>query len=349
MDRPLISIIIPVYNTENYLRQCVESVLSQTYSAWQLILADDGSSDSSSEICDTFSRLDKRIITLHLPNRGVSAARNAGIEKASGKFITFIDADDMLTPQFLEVCLAKAQEIEYLCRNHNPSKQDKHDNKGVIVQTLWKKFSEGERPVFPVKIDKKTDCIVFTPEKAVESMLYQTGLCSSVWATLYSSSLFKNIRFSEGLRYEDLEIAWRLMLKAKKIVLIRKQLYLYRIHSTSFLNSLIPSRLDVLTVTERIENELKANFIDKYPSLVRAARDRRLSANFNIYGLLQLPNTLPEELQIETSLECKKLICGYRFESLKNRKVRFKNKIGILLTYIGGFSLIRKLAPLIYH
>lgn len=97
----MISIIIPIYNAEAYLRQCIDSIIRQTYTDWELILVDDGSSDSSASICDEYEQADKRIIALHQPNKGVSAARNAGIVRAKGKYLCFVDADDWLEENFL--------------------------------------------------------------------------------------------------------------------------------------------------------------------------------------------------------------------------------------------------------
>jgi glycosyltransferase involved in cell wall biosynthesis len=97
-----LSIIVPVYNVEKYLCECIKSIINQTYTNWELILVDDGSTDNSGSICDEFADIDSRIIVLHKPNGGVSSARNLGLEKAQGEWITFIDADDFISPTFLE-------------------------------------------------------------------------------------------------------------------------------------------------------------------------------------------------------------------------------------------------------
>ena len=93
-NRPLISVIVPVYNSEKHLKKCIDSVFSQTYQNWELVLVDDGSSDTSGEICDYYSWSDKRVKVIHQNNAGVSAARNTGIETAGGQYIMFIDSDD---------------------------------------------------------------------------------------------------------------------------------------------------------------------------------------------------------------------------------------------------------------
>lgn len=99
--QPLISIVIPVYNAERYINKCIDSVLSQSYANWELLLIDDGSSDDSGRICDGYSKKDDRIRTFHKRNGGVGSARNVGIEQASGDFITFIDSDDWISSQYI--------------------------------------------------------------------------------------------------------------------------------------------------------------------------------------------------------------------------------------------------------
>lgn len=100
--RPIISIIVPVYNVEVYLRQCLDSILSQTFTAWELILVDDGSPDGSGAICDEYAAKDSRVRVFHISNGGVSNARNVGMDAAKGDWITFIDSDDWVAPDFIE-------------------------------------------------------------------------------------------------------------------------------------------------------------------------------------------------------------------------------------------------------
>lgn len=108
-----VSIIIPVYNSEKYLEACIDSVLAQTVENFELLLIDDGSKDSSGEMCDRYAEKDERITVFHQPNSGVSSARNFGIEKATGKYITFIDSDDLVEPNFLEVLISASENDEY--------------------------------------------------------------------------------------------------------------------------------------------------------------------------------------------------------------------------------------------
>ena len=100
---PIINIIVPVYNTETYLRRCVDSILAQTFSDYELILVDDGSTDQSGVICDEYSQKDNRVRVIHQTNQGVSAARNIGVDCSIGEYLTFVDSDDWVAERFLEV------------------------------------------------------------------------------------------------------------------------------------------------------------------------------------------------------------------------------------------------------
>lgn len=115
----LISVIVPVYNVKNYLKKCVDSILSQTYSVLQVILVDDGSTDGSGELCDLLAKCDKRIQVVHKSNGGLSDARNAGIEIAEGKYFSFIDSDDYIEPDMVESLykLAKSTDCQITISN----------------------------------------------------------------------------------------------------------------------------------------------------------------------------------------------------------------------------------------
>ena len=117
----IISVIVPVYNAERYLRECVESILAQSYTAYELILVDDGSTDSSASICDEYSSKDERVVTLHGENKGVSAARKRGYNESSGKYICFVDADDTISMHYLNWCKESLdnKDVDIICLGLN--------------------------------------------------------------------------------------------------------------------------------------------------------------------------------------------------------------------------------------
>lgn len=110
MDSPLISVIIPVYNVEKYLRQCLESVIGQTYINLEIILVDDGSTDGSSKICDDFAAIDDRIVVIHQYNAGLSSARNAGLDIMKGDYVSFVDSDDWIEKDMFAILLSSLED-----------------------------------------------------------------------------------------------------------------------------------------------------------------------------------------------------------------------------------------------
>ncbi len=308
-----VSIVIPVYNAEKYLHEAIDSVLAQTFGDWQLVLVDDGSTDSSSEICDLYAEKDSRIEVVHVKNGGVSRARNIGINQSISQYITFIDADDILHHRALEY-LVNTIELNDCGIAGVESTSDEHQ-----ISKATENFSVSILP----------------SETATEQTLYQTSkLDCSVWGKLYKRSLFKNNHFSEGERYEDLDIFYRLCLSADKVALINTELYFYRQHSESFVHKWDHRRLDVLTVVNRMENYIA----EHHPNLLPAAKDRKLSANFNMFNLAV------QHGEDEVANKCWSVIKKYRWEDFKNPKIRLKNRIGILASYLGRtiYSFIAK-------
>lgn len=312
-----ISIIVPVYNVSALLAPCIESVLSQTFTDWELLLVNDASTDNSLEICNRYADNNTRIRVVSLPkNSGVSAARNYGIDQTTAPFITFLDGDDRLDPRFLERLypLVKSGSCE-------------------IASATFVRVKPEESPTCA----SNATIQFFSPHQAIEAALYQTGLDPSAWGKIYKRELFANVRFYP-YRFEDLDIFYRLFLQTERIAWIPEPLYLYTINPASYLQNFNPGRAVVLDVTERLVKFME----DNHPDLLPAAHDRALSAAFNIFVLLKKHRC--NEPQIES--RCRTIIRSYRRQSLFNPKVRLKNKLAILATYIGGFHLITLAATL---
>jgi glycosyltransferase involved in cell wall biosynthesis len=315
---PVISIIIPVYNAGEFLRHCLHSIQAQTFEQWEIILIDDGSTDSSPKVCDEFAATDKRITTIHTQNAGVSSARNNGIDKATGEYITFVDADDLLHTHTLETLLHLSQK-----------------NDADIASVGYKTFTDSPK----TEPHKEAETLIFSPTEAAEDSLYQATLDCSVCGKIYRRKIWTNIRFTNGIRYEDLDIAYRLFLQANKVVHSPLKYYLYRQHAHSFIHTFNYKRTDVLRVTSAICNFIETN----YPEILPAAHDRQLSANFNILTLIYTSGTKMPTIEAN----CYNTIRRLRHESLLNRNVRIKNKLGIIASYIGGKPLLRLLAHLL--
>lgn len=208
MNSPLISIIVPVYNTGKYLDRCIQSVLAQTYTNWELLLIDDGSTDLSGTICDKYAAKDKRIRVFHKENRGVSSARNLGLDNAKGEWITFIDADDSVKPKYLNNLLS-----------HVDSDID------LVFSYAEFHYSNGEkrRESYPERLITNKDFhIAFTE--------HELNWHTSPWSKLYKAELCNDLRFTLGMPIgEDLVFLYSYLLKCNKIFFSSDTDYCYTV------------------------------------------------------------------------------------------------------------------------
>lgn len=239
MPNPLITIIVPIYNVEQYLRECVDSIISQTYSNLEIILVDDGSLDNCPQICDEYKQIDNRIRVIHKKNGGLSDARNAGLDIATGEYISFVDSDDVISKRFIELL-------------YKPFLHD--ENIGVSLC----KF----KPFYGDKCDSSS---VETPSEKIDldSLLSQNSSlntyismeCNCAWNKLYHHHLWVNIRFPKGKIYEDVFTTYKILLKAKKIYRTTSQLYFYRVRSGSIMGAKSFS-LDYLNLVDAIHETI---------------------------------------------------------------------------------------------
>lgn len=206
----MISVVIPVYNTEAYLKECIDSVLHQTYSDLQVILVDDGSTDGSGVVCDEYAQNDSRVIVVHQSNQGVSAARNKALEYVKGQWVSFIDSDDWLELNMYSEMLSAAQRNGFeiiACDLY-----DERPNKESVRNT-WRTLPCNDGEVF------SDDC----------KYLYGIGYTPVLWNKLISTDLIKNIKFSTKYAYgEDTLFLCNAAVKAKTISAVQKPLYHYR-------------------------------------------------------------------------------------------------------------------------
>ena len=213
---PLVSVVIPVYNVSCYLTQCLESVISQTYRRLEIILVDDGSTDGSGSICDQYAKRDDRICVNHIENRGLASARNIGLEKAGGEYISFLDSDDWAEPHLIEVLLRAAllSDSDIVCAGYC------FEYIGKTVHTSTAK--KGSRTC-----RGKDILAVFTEGRPG----------NVVWNKLYRADVFKDIRFPDGHNYEDAAIIWKLMKKLAgnggSVTVLPDELIHYRVRKNS--------------------------------------------------------------------------------------------------------------------
>lgn len=220
MGNELVSIIVPVYNTEEYIRQCLDSILNQTYQNFECLLINDGSSDNSADICREFVAKDTRFRYFEKENGGVSSARNLGIERSEGAYITFVDSDDWVDSDYLEVLYSAILEEQ-----------------ADIAVSTYKKFNTSDNcwylHSFQVKYDRK----VFTNIELIDELVDLDSFDFSyrfVSGKLVNRTSLKRIRFNELTTLgEDMEFWFKLYLISARIVYVNRDSYIYRVSNRS--------------------------------------------------------------------------------------------------------------------
>ena len=220
-EMPLISIIVPVYNIEKYVGNCLESICRQTYTNLEIIVVNDGSTDSSEDIIRQWQKKDKRIVVVNQQNQGVSAARNTGLDYANGDYIGFVDSDDYIHPNMYT-------EMYQLARKSDCT---------MVMCAYSAVNPDGE---FMVQKIADPESQIYSEESFLDSMLdnirnHQTFVCS--WNKLYKKNLFDDLRYPVGKLHEDNWIIHILVYKAERIAFTDHVLYYYRQSSNSIMRS----------------------------------------------------------------------------------------------------------------
>ncbi len=198
MNTNKISIIIPVYNVKKYLSKCIDSVINQSYENLQIILVDDGSTDGSEQICDDYKKKDKRVEVIHQTNRGLSAARNVGLDMATGNWVAFLDSDDWIDADMYETLLSVALE-----------------KKAEIVSCLSEDFIEEQ--LITASERKNFEVVEFGYNEIIRELVTQKAIKFEVWNKLWKRTLIGDTRFVEGQISEDIYFDRLLFNKAQKI------------------------------------------------------------------------------------------------------------------------------------
>lgn len=217
----LISIIVPVYNTEKYLEKCIESIIRQTYSHLEIILVDDGSTDGSAKICDEYAQKERRIRVIHKENGGLSDARNTGIKHATGSLIGFVDSDDYIAPHMYQILyenLKKYQADIAICGIQEV------DEKGQFLNSFHKPDEKENR--------------VLNTEEALYLLIEGKDIQTNAYDKLYKAELFTNIQYPQGKNVEDLATTYRLLDKANCIVKTNQIVYYYVQRKNSIIHSI---------------------------------------------------------------------------------------------------------------
>ncbi len=314
----LISIIIPVYNVEQYLDRCVESVVNQTYQNLEIILVDDGSPDNCPAMCDEWAKKDARIKVVHKENGGLSDARNAGMDVALGDYIGFVDSDDWIHGDYIKILYNSL--IRY--------------NADISACSVNKVYAG----VLEEKVFNDYKSTVFNNKEAMESLIFGKEFASNVWNKLYSASLLKNELFVKGKLHEDEYFSYKIFAKINTAVYNNVVLYYYFQRDNSIMNSFSIKHFDMADAyIERIE------FLSKnYPDLVITDKISYLQFLVNsCINAIKFNN-------IEAVKICKKYVKKLKLTRNELKMLNTKNK----LYYFGAkinIKLFAKLLNLIHR
>ena len=233
VQNKLVSIIVPIYNTEKYLKECIESLINQTYKNLEIILVDDGSTDNSRFICDEYKNKIENIKVIHQENQGISNARNKGLEVAQGYYISFVDSDDYVEETMIEKLVRSIEENEAdmsIC-NYYPNKENKLKEVLTVDEVM---------------------------ELIIDKRYFRGYVCNK----LYKKELLDKLKFEEDIKMcEDFLFNCKYLLKCSKCSYVSERLYFYRANIQSISNSKFSSKyLTILTAYDKIKKIYEENY-----------------------------------------------------------------------------------------
>ncbi len=275
--KELISVVIPVYRVEKYLRRCVDSVLKQSYEKIEVILVDDGSPDGCPAICDAYAASDSRVRVIHQKNAGLSGARNTGIEKSRGSWLAFVDSDDYLSPRFLELlyaaCIGSDSDLG-VCR--------------------WE-YVKGE----PIPERGSGEERVYTGREMLANLYTMDGAYFVVaWNKLYKRELFQKIRYPLGRIHEDEATTYRIYDETKRAVYVDLSLYGYYVTPSSITRGFHPKRMDwVRAIADRMDYFEKKGYRELMVPGLQAFADGSIDIYFGLKDFFPESTKQQEEIR----------------------------------------------------
>lgn len=272
-DLPLVTVIIPVYNVESYVEKCLDSIANQTYKNLEIIIVDDGSTDSSGRICDKFAHRDNRATVIHEVNCGLSGARNAGLRLSRGEWISFIDSDDYTSPLYIETLLSAAIQT----------------SSALARIPFGKPFDDGQQCVLREVAEGIPEPIVYTADQMQEDLLYQRYDTAFQWG-VYKREILGYDPFPVGLYYEDLATLYRVIHRVSQVAIVDcREIYAYRMRSNSQIRqSFRPIKAhSALEVSEQLEREMS----EWYSHMTNAIASRCFSVNRMVFAQIPIRET----------------------------------------------------------
>ncbi len=311
-NEPLVSVIIPIFNVEKYLRRCVNSIIKQTYKTLEIILVNDGSTDNSGKICESYKSSDSRVHVIHKENGGLADARNQGMDIARGDYILFVDSDDWIKKDCIQVL------VFYAIRKNADVVISKYKNvssKDVVAQ------------------DKKhrTSVLALSQITALSCLLYQKKFTTSACGKLYKASVMKKERFPIGKLFEDVVTIFNVIESSERIILIDDVLYYYFERNDSITKSSFDIRkMDYVDACTALYEYVCIH----YPQLEKAALSRLVWAE--IYVIVHMDDFTKYNniyKNVWKHIKQKRLII------IRDRNANIKCKCVCILSYLGSKKL----------
>ena len=309
-----ISVVVPVYNVEQYLEKCVNSIINQTYKNLEISLVDDGDTDKSGKLCDELANLDNRIMVYHKKNGGLSDARNYGVERATGDYIGFVDGDDYIDAEMYE-------------KLYEAIKKENVDvaecNLKIIYSDRVELFTE------------KKYYSVYTKQEYLEEYLKIEKIFGSACVRLITADIAKKIHFPNGKLYEDTYYAYDLINVADSYVIMEAPYYNYLMRENSITNARFNPRIfDLIEIVEEFYNTVYEN----YPGLEEAADCRKMYAYFSVLNSILL------EEEFKNNSFYPRIVNYFKknyIKLLRNKYITRNRKLSILLIKI-NINLYRR-------
>ena len=294
--KPLISVIVPIYNVENYIDKCLESLVNQSYDNLEIILVNDGSTDNSASKCEQWKEKDSRIILLNTENRGASAARNEGLDICKGDFVGFVDSDDYIETSMYEKL------YESLIKTNSD-----------ISSCGIKRFNDQE--VVNLWVSDKDEQF---NRNTIFDTVYTSHIGWAIWNRLYKREIWKKIRFEEGRTREDLEVIFRILYRINKMSYINEALYNYYISESGVTNAEFSEKnFDMLWACEKSlklhkkhknisqENRIKQLYMDYLLEYYKKDTTKEMDAQLKVYSSIIKKEGIPKGYKLKYSLATK--------------------------------------------
>ena len=260
MENKLISIIIPIYNVQSYLKRCLDSVINQTYKNLEIILINDGSTDSSVQIAADYAAKDSRVKLITQPNGGLSNARNHGLKVATGEYISFIDSDDYVTPDYIEYLYNLLAKYNFKYK--------------MSLCSLMNVYPESHKEI---NCGNNTEALL-SGKECIKDMCYNYLVDTCAYAKLTKKELYDHVFFPDGKLFEDIATSYRLFEQCNYVSCGFEPKYYYIIRKNSIVTSKYsPKKLELLEMTD----QMAANVLKKYPDLKEAVLRRQVYARFS--------------------------------------------------------------------